>query len=180
MSKTSCSSVVHFWYLFAMIIHESSPVESFTPVKCCLTNRGTGFIKAQCNISASDLIGMNAIQQKGFDCLTTCLKNSHCQTYYYNSANCWLGYKNVSDCFTYLVICISHCSFVYTNYMKYLRFHNFDDFPLVSFLKLVSSFVFFVLSLFASVFVLSFFSSMILILFFLDSFIRPFVESFFV
>ena len=118
------SSVVYFWYLLVLCIHDSSPVDSFRPVKCCLTSRGTGFSRAQCNISTSDPAGMNVIQRKGFECLTTCLKDSHCQTYDYNSANCWLGYKNFSDCFTYLVNFISNSSFFCTN-VEYLCSCNY-------------------------------------------------------
>ena len=111
MLKTPYSSVVYFWYLLFKFIHESSSVDSSTHVKCCPTSRGTEFRTAQCNISAADPTGMNASLQKGIDCLTTCLKNSQCQTYEYNSSKCWLGYKIFPDCFTFWVICWSHSIF---------------------------------------------------------------------
>ena len=104
MFTISYSNVVYVWHMILFVcIHDSSPVESFTPVKCCLTSRGTEFGKVQCNISGSESTVMNGVLQKSVECLTTCLKVPQCQTYEYDSDNCRLGFKIYQDCFSYLV-----------------------------------------------------------------------------
>ena len=162
MLKTSYSSVVYCWHLLFMCIHDSSPVEScIPPVKCCLISRGTEFGKAQCKISASDPTGMNAILQKGIDCLTTCLKDSRCQTYEYTATNCWLGINSFPDCLAFLVNCILNHSSLFRvqicNIWVFVILRNsFTRFCLLKHSSFVRGLVRF---LFALVFVLSFFSS---------------------
>ena len=121
MLKISYSSLsLYYCHLLSMYIYYSNPLERFPPMKCCLTGRGTGFGKAHCshNISASDPIGMNAMQQKSLDCLKTCLKDPQCQTYEYNSDDsCWLGFKIYQDCFSYLVNKFSKFRLLYEKFI---------------------------------------------------------------